>query len=123
MPADRPRSIAGGLLDRLRAETPRAAELIECGVRVVTGEVAGEGARWRYRRSAVDPHVGDRVVKVVHGDTRLQLRFGARVVGERWRIKPGFVVWTAVETASGATVEVAVAATDAARLGLPGEDA
>ncbi|MEP6851145.1 MAG: hypothetical protein ABJA87_00535 [bacterium] len=121
VPADRPRSLAGSLLDRLRAE-PAAAELLDCGVRVVTGDVAGEGTRWRYRRSAVDPHLGDRVVFVLHGDTRLYLRFVAPVEGETRRMKPDYVVWTATETASGAQVEVAVSAEDAPRLGLPKPD-
>jgi hypothetical protein len=77
-----------------------------CGVRVVAGELPGEGPDWSYRPSALDPTPGELVL--VHGDVRLRLR---ELIDEPdVAARPGLRVWRATETVSGAWVQLAARA-------------
>lgn len=49
----------------------RHPDAFVCGVRVLSGTVPGEGPRWRFRPSAVDPFRPDESVSMRHGDVPL----------------------------------------------------
>ena len=88
-------------------------------MRVVTGSLDGESARWRYRRSAVDPYSPELdVVVLTHGSVVLRLRFTGGEVPRTGMLRSTHRVWPATELTSGATVEVAADAGEAVRLRL-----
>jgi hypothetical protein len=111
-----PGSVLAKLLDRF-APVPNS---FECGVRVVSGALTGEGTRWRYRRSAVDPLVIDGVVEL-HRGHRSVLRLSVdrhSVAAGGTPGRPGFVVLAAVERSSGAMVQVSVEPQNLTRFGI-----
>ncbi|MCW2527569.1 MAG: hypothetical protein JWM76_2429 [Pseudonocardiales bacterium] len=105
---------------RLARQTPHPASF-DCGIRVVSGSLAGEGSRWRYRVSGADPLIVGGVVKLKHG-TKVTLRLlidkeslddgGAGVT------KPGYTVLTALELAVGAQVQISIPPGELERFGL-----
>jgi hypothetical protein len=98
-----PGSLLARWLDRARAHP----DSFVCGVRVVDGALAGEGSRWRYRRSAVDRLVVDGVIELNHGsDVVLRIRFDEDEVADvsDLRLRPGYVVRSGVEQTSAARV-------------------
>ena len=94
----------------------------DCGVRVVSGRVAGERPRWIYRRSAVDPLTEYDVRVVLHHGTKVTLRLAladpplAPGPGPSARID--YAVIRAVDVDTGAEVEVSCAANHLFRFGV-----
>lgn len=81
-----------------------------CGLRVLSGAVAGETHRWRYRRSAIDALVLDGVHTLHHGsDVTLRLRVDAQLQWDRTgpRARTGFATVSAA-VVGGALVGGAV---------------
>jgi hypothetical protein len=109
-----PNSLLGRWLERRR----RHPGEIDCAIRVVSGTVEGESARWSYRRSAFDPLVVDGVRVFVHGTTRLRLRFGDEVGVSGHGVRPRHVVLDAAEADTGAAVQWAGDRGVAAEAGL-----
>ena len=112
------RPSAGSWLDRWLNRHVRHPETFLCGVRVVEGRLPGESARWRHRRSAVDPLLAGRVVTLYHGPRRI-----LRLVPDPDSVRaggphPGSVVVDAVERDSGARVQVSVDPGELVRFGL-----
>jgi hypothetical protein len=125
--AEWPRSRAvrpapGSVLDRLLRSRQRHPGEFDCAVRVVEGEVPGESARWRYRRSAVDPLLGQDpvtllpVVALNHGpDVRLLIRFTGQQRPGGATLRRYHVIWPGVELTTGARIEVAADVSEADR--------
>lgn len=53
------RAGVGSWLGRRREQQARKGSTFLCGVRVVSGSVAGESRHWRFRQSAADEYVVD----------------------------------------------------------------
>lgn len=105
------------VLSRLLGRRAHHPDEFECAVRVVSGSIPGESAKWRYRRSAVDPFMPEvDVVTVTHGDVVLRLRFTGSGQPRNGNVRLHHRVWPAVELTSGARVEVAADAGEAVRL-------
>ena len=125
VPAARPAS--GTLLDRLLKRKQRHPDEFDCAVRVVEGAVPGESARWRYRRSAVDPLVEQvpmtrqPVITLYHGpEVRLRIRFTGEQRPGSATLRRYHVIWPGTELTTGARVEVAADVSEADRLHIPG---
>jgi hypothetical protein len=111
-----PRKIAKWL--RRDAHHP---DSFQCGVRVIDGDVDGEGSRWKYRQSSADRLIIDAVVALTHGAGHvLRVR-----VDPNWTPHPdqtgdrvGYVIIRAVEETSGASVEIAVSQDELERFGI-----
>jgi hypothetical protein len=80
----------------------RQPDELECGIRVVDGEIPGESSRWSFRRSWVDPFPSD-AVALSHGPTKLRLRLDPEVWASS---RPGHVEHDAEELESGASVRI-----------------
>lgn len=94
-------------LGRWLSRRPSANEF-DCGVRVVDGELDGEGPQWSYRPSALDSlPVGGEIV-LTHGQTRLRLTDVDDEIDQTAR--SGLRVWVATEVESGARVLLAARA-------------
>jgi hypothetical protein len=109
IPSNSIRPAAGSLIDRLMNRAAGHPGSFVCGVRVVTGEVAGESRNWRYRSSAVDRLVSDGIVTLNHGtDVVLRLRIASGEVANtaELRLRTNWVVRSAQEQTSGAQVLV-----------------
>ena len=107
------------LLGRLLARRVRHPEEFGSAVRVVEGEVPGEGARFRYRRSALDPLVVDGAREFTHGAVRMRL--AADLAVGRTGVpgaRPGHLVWRAHLADGSAVVEIAADVDVAARFGV-----
>jgi hypothetical protein len=111
------RSSPGSWLHRRLAARARHPETFDCGVRVVAGTVGGEGPRWRYRVSAVDPLVADGVVTLHHGPN-VALRLLVEPVPAGHGPRPGYRQLRAVEQQSGAQVRVSVDVGELGRFGV-----
>jgi hypothetical protein len=105
------RPAPGSVLHRWLRHHAVHPDSFDCGVRVIDGHLVGEGRRWRYRRSAVDPLITDGVRTLNHG-TKVRLRlildtdaFRDRTVGGT---RVGHAVLAAVESGSGARVQISV---------------
>lgn len=80
----------------------------DCGLRVVTGSVPGEGARWKHRRSHV---VGD---TLHHGSVALRLELGEQSPHPGgFNLSARCVVWQARAIEFDAEIQLAFAPADA----------
>jgi hypothetical protein len=110
----------GSLLHRWLAAHRQHPDSFDCGVRVIAGSVAGEGRRWRYRRSALDPLMTDGVRALNHGTKvrlYLMLAAGPFVVGAH-ATRPGHVLLSAAEVGSSAQLQLSVPVGELERFGL-----
>jgi hypothetical protein len=108
----------GSFLDRWLAKRAAHADTFDCGVRVLSGVVVGEGPRWRYRRSATDPLIVRGVVTLYHGP-KITLHLTPEPGADAGpRLRPGHVQLSAVVRGSGARIQVSVPAGDLERFGL-----
>lgn len=104
IPGANPTPPPGSLLARWQERAPR--ESFICGVRVLAGLVPGEGHRWRYRRSAVDPLAIDGVLRLQHGrDSALRIRFDASAADAPGPLA-GYRTRHAIVELSGALIQV-----------------
>lgn len=103
------RPSSGSWIDAWLQRRRRHPDAFTCGVRVVEGTVPGEGGRWRYRESAVDPHSPDGLIVLTHG-TDVTLRLRLTEPGELLRTGPraNHAALAAVEVTTGARVQVSV---------------
>ena len=111
----------GSLIGRWFADRPHP-DSFDCGVRVVSGLVAGERSRWSYRRSAVDP-LSEYDVRVTlrHG-TKVTLRLALAEPPLRQAASPSakldYAVIRAVDSDTHADVEVSCSVNQLFRFGL-----
>jgi hypothetical protein len=103
----------------------RHADEFECAVRVVDGDAAAESRRWKQRLSAVDrltetdPDTGSLIITLYHGtDARLRLCFSGEQLPPTGTLPRTFAIWPALETSSGARVEIAADAGESDRFHL-----
>ena len=94
----------------------------DCGVRVVSGAVAGERSRWAFRRSAVDPLTECDVGVVLHHGTKVTLRLVLAdpplMPGPGPSARIGYAVIRAVVRDTDADVEVSCAVNHLFRFGV-----
>ena len=112
------RPSTGSWIDNwLKRQKPHA-DSFDCGVRVLTGDVAGERSRWRFTVSAVDRHAPAGIVVLRRSATSaLHLRVADDVsvsVGAR----PHHVVFAATEADTRAEVEISVPLAELVRFGI-----
>jgi hypothetical protein len=109
------------LIGRWFADQPHP-ESFDCGVRVVSGIVAGERSRWTYRRSAVDPLSEYDVGVILHHGTKVTLRLALAeppiVQAASPSAKLDYAVIRAVDADTQAGVEVSCAVNQLFRFGL-----
>jgi hypothetical protein len=109
------------MLGRWLAGREAHPESFVCGIRVVEGALTGEKASWQFRRSAADPLIAGGIVALNHGPKQLlrvrpdQPPFGPQPQNPD---RPGHLIFTAVEQASRARLEVSVDPGELARFGL-----
>ena len=111
------------LLARRKARRTRHPSEFACAVRVIEGVVPGESSKWSYRRSAVDrlvvqdPDTLSPIITLTHGaGVRLTIRFTGSESPGAPPIQPHHKVWEAIETTTGAHIEVAADPFEADRL-------
>jgi hypothetical protein len=100
---------------------PHHPDSFQCGVRVVEGQIGGEGRRWKYRQSAVDRLIVDQVVTLTHGVGHvLRLRVAAEWAPhpDQAGLRVSYAVFRAVEQTSGAMLEITVSQDDLERFGI-----
>ena len=89
-----------------------ASDAFDCGVRVVQGEIAGEGRRWTYRTSALDPLVTNGVVTLNHGP-KVALRLSVADLepgaSSGAGVRPFHQLLDVVDLETGARVQLSVA--------------
>ena len=113
------RSAAGSWLSTRRDTAPLPGTTFLCGVRIVSGHLAGETRRWTFRQSAADELVTDGVVTIQHGTrSRLRLRLTSHEVAPGRR--PHHAIVTASELDSAAVLEVSLPAGELVRFGIDG---
>jgi len=108
------------LIGRWFADRPHH-DSFDCGVRVVSGTVAGERSRWTFRRSAVDALLDDVAVVLHHGrkvTLRLALADPPLVPGAGSPARLDYAVIRAQDRPTGAQVEVSCAVNQLFRFGL-----
>ena len=115
------RSSPGSLIGRWFADRPHP-DSFDCGVRVVSGVVAGERSRWSYRRSAVDPLSEYEVGVTLHHGTKVTLRLALAepplLHADSPSAKLDYVVFRAVDSDTQADVEVSCSVNQLFRFGL-----
>jgi hypothetical protein len=113
------RSTPGSLIERWMSKLQQHPDSFDCGVRVLAGTVAGEGARWQYRRSGADPLIVDHVVHLNHG-TRVALRLivdvGADAPDDG--VRAGHTSLRATDRDSGARLQISVNPGELWRFGI-----
>jgi hypothetical protein len=111
----------GSLIGRWFADRPHP-DSFDCGVRVVSGVIAGERSRWTYRRSAVDPLSEYDVGVVLHHGTKVTLRLALAepplIPAAGTSAKLDYAVIRAVDADTRAGVEVSCAVNQLFRFGL-----
>jgi hypothetical protein len=111
----------GSLIGRWFADRPHP-DSFDCGVRVVSGVVAGERSRWSYRRSAVDPLSEHDVGVILHHGGKVTLRLALAepplLRAANPSAKLDYAVIRAVDSDTQADLEVSCSVNQLFRFGL-----
>jgi hypothetical protein len=111
----------GSLIGRWFADRPHP-DSFDCGVRVVSGVVAGERSRWSYRRSAVDALSEYDAGVILHHGTKVTLRLALSEPPLPRAASPSaklnYAVIRAVDSDTQADVEVSCSVNQLFRFGL-----
>jgi hypothetical protein len=111
----------GSLIGRWLADRPHR-DSFDCGVRVLSGVLAGERSRWSYRRSAVDPLSEYDAGVILHHGTKVILRLALAEPPLRQAAglsaKLDYAVIRAVDSDTQADVEVSCSVNQLFRFGL-----